>query len=188
MPRPLFCICSFLLTRAQAEDISHPVSLHELKSPLGLVSDPLSVCVSCCCLSLCLSAYFLGFSLCPGQATGGKVQTSIHGITADVVGHCEKFEERQLGNERWNLFTGCPKARTATIILRGGSEQVHMHVFCMYGVCLFIAVPWVLLVGQRGWHLPRGMLLYRLRKTHNTHQFQLAHSSCSLFCVCLVLC
>lgn len=52
------------------------------------------------------------------------MQTSIHGITADVVGHCEKFEERQLGNERWNLFTGCPKARTATIILRGGSEQV----------------------------------------------------------------
>ncbi|CAN0583850.1 unnamed protein product, partial [Ectocarpus sp. 12 AP-2014] len=54
---------------------------------------------------------------------GGKVQTSIHGITPDVVGHCERFEETQLGNERWNLFTGCPKARTATIVLRGGSEQ-----------------------------------------------------------------
>ncbi|CAN0387696.1 unnamed protein product [Pylaiella littoralis] len=57
------------------------------------------------------------------KATGGKVQTSIHGITAEVLGHCEKFEETQLGNERWNLFTGCPEARTATIILRGGSEQ-----------------------------------------------------------------
>lgn len=39
------------------------------------------------------------------------------------MGHCEKFEERQLGNERWNLFTGCPSAKTATIVLRGGSEQ-----------------------------------------------------------------
>ncbi|CAB1105560.1 unnamed protein product [Ectocarpus sp. CCAP 1310/34] len=57
------------------------------------------------------------------KATGGKVQTSIHGITPDVVGHCERFEETQLGNERWNLFTGCPEARTATIVLRGGSEQ-----------------------------------------------------------------
>lgn len=30
----------------------------------------------------------------------------------------------QVGAERYNLFTGCPQARTATIVLRGGSEQV----------------------------------------------------------------
>ena len=30
---------------------------------------------------------------------------------------------RQVGSERYNLFTGCPKARTATFVLRGGSEQ-----------------------------------------------------------------
>ncbi len=29
----------------------------------------------------------------------------------------------QVGGERYNLFTGCPMARTATIVLRGGSEQ-----------------------------------------------------------------
>ena len=29
----------------------------------------------------------------------------------------------QVGAERFNLFTGCPKARTATMVLRGGSEQ-----------------------------------------------------------------
>jgi len=29
----------------------------------------------------------------------------------------------QVGGERYNLFTGCPQARTATIVLRGGSEQ-----------------------------------------------------------------
>ncbi len=28
-----------------------------------------------------------------------------------------------MGSERYNLFTGCPKARTATFVLRGGSEQ-----------------------------------------------------------------
>ena len=28
-----------------------------------------------------------------------------------------------MGGERYNLFRGCPQARTATIVLRGGSEQ-----------------------------------------------------------------
>jgi chaperonin GroEL (HSP60 family) len=30
---------------------------------------------------------------------------------------------KKVGAERYNLFTGCPQARTATIVLRGGSEQ-----------------------------------------------------------------
>ncbi len=29
----------------------------------------------------------------------------------------------QVGAERYNLFRGCPEARTATLVLRGGSEQ-----------------------------------------------------------------
>ncbi len=29
----------------------------------------------------------------------------------------------QVGAERYNLFMGCPEARTATLVLRGGSEQ-----------------------------------------------------------------
>jgi len=29
----------------------------------------------------------------------------------------------KVGDERFNIFTGCPKAKTATIVLRGGSEQ-----------------------------------------------------------------
>lgn len=33
------------------------------------------------------------------------------------------FWQSQVGAERYNLFTGCPKAKTATMVLRGGSEQ-----------------------------------------------------------------
>ena len=29
----------------------------------------------------------------------------------------------QIGGERYNFFTGCPKAKTCTIILHGGAEQ-----------------------------------------------------------------
>ena len=36
--------------------------------------------------------------------------------------------EQQVGGERYNLFTGCPKARTATFVLRGGSEQVEQFL------------------------------------------------------------
>lgn len=28
-----------------------------------------------------------------------------------------------MGGERYNLLTGCPEGKTATIVLRGGSEQ-----------------------------------------------------------------
>ncbi|MQL90140.1 hypothetical protein Taro_022716 [Colocasia esculenta] len=49
-------------------------------------------------------------------ATGGAVQTS-------VLGSCELFEEKQVGNERFNIFSGCPSGHTATIVLRGGADQ-----------------------------------------------------------------
>ena len=57
------------------------------------------------------------------KATGAIVQTSLFGITPSVLGECALFEEKGLGDERYNFFTGCPKAKTATIILRGGGEQ-----------------------------------------------------------------
>ena len=41
-----------------------------------------------------------------------------------VLGSCEVFEEKQVGNERFNIFSGCPSGQTATIVLRGGADQV----------------------------------------------------------------
>lgn len=57
------------------------------------------------------------------DATGGQVQTTVNGLNPGSLGTCVHFEERQVGAERFNLFTGCPEAHTATIVLRGGSEQ-----------------------------------------------------------------
>jgi len=57
------------------------------------------------------------------KATGATVQTSTNGIFDGIIGTCEKFEEKQMGDERFNVFTGCPNALTSTMILRGGSEQ-----------------------------------------------------------------
>jgi len=57
------------------------------------------------------------------KATGAIMQTSVNGITENVLGSCALYEEIQIGNERFEMFTGCPSAKTATIILRGGAEQ-----------------------------------------------------------------
>lgn len=57
------------------------------------------------------------------KATGATVQTSTNGIFEGVLGTCDEFEEKQVGDERFNLFTGCPNGLTSTMVLRGGSEQ-----------------------------------------------------------------
>lgn len=57
------------------------------------------------------------------KATGGSIQVTVNGLSTDVLGTCGEFEERQLGNERYNLFKKCDKAKSATIVLRGGAEQ-----------------------------------------------------------------
>ncbi|XP_024385181.1 T-complex protein 1 subunit eta [Physcomitrium patens] len=57
------------------------------------------------------------------SATGASVQTTVNNVIPDVLGQCEFFEERQVGNERFNIFTGCPGGETATIVLRGGADQ-----------------------------------------------------------------
>jgi T-complex protein 1 subunit eta len=57
------------------------------------------------------------------KATGGTVQTSTNGLTPEILGNCGVFEERRVGDERFNVFTECPAKLTSTIILRGGTEQ-----------------------------------------------------------------
>ncbi|KAM0054196.1 putative chaperonin Cpn60/TCP-1 family, chaperone tailless complex polypeptide 1 (TCP-1) [Helianthus debilis subsp. tardiflorus] len=56
-------------------------------------------------------------------ATGGTVQTSVNNVIDEVLGTCDVFEEKQVGNERFNIFSGCPSGQTATIVLRGGADQ-----------------------------------------------------------------
>ncbi|AQZ17209.1 CCT7 (YJL111W) [Zygosaccharomyces parabailii] len=61
-------------------------------------------------------------------AVGGAIQSTTTDIKPQHLGTCEVFEEMQIGSERYNLFQGCPKARTCTLLLRGGAEQVIAEV------------------------------------------------------------
>ncbi|EAS32985.3 T-complex protein 1, eta subunit [Coccidioides immitis RS] len=57
------------------------------------------------------------------QATGASTQSTCSDIQERHLGTCGAFEERQIGGERFNIFSECPAAKTCTLILRGGAEQ-----------------------------------------------------------------
>ncbi|CAF0859749.1 unnamed protein product [Adineta ricciae] len=60
------------------------------------------------------------------KACGGAIVTTVENLdekSHQIFGTCDLFEEIQIGSERYNFFTGCPRAKTATMILRGGAEQ-----------------------------------------------------------------
>lgn len=57
------------------------------------------------------------------KACGGSILSTVADLNETTLGSCDHFEERQVGGERYNLFTGCSHAKTATIILRGGAQQ-----------------------------------------------------------------
>lgn len=57
------------------------------------------------------------------MACGGSIQTNVNALIPEVLGHCQVFEETQIGGKMYNFFTGCPKAKTCTIILCGCTEE-----------------------------------------------------------------
>jgi len=58
------------------------------------------------------------------KSCGGAVLTTVsQGVNESSLGRCAIFEEKQIGKERFNFFSGAPKAKSCTIILRGGGEQ-----------------------------------------------------------------
>jgi T-complex protein 1 subunit eta len=57
------------------------------------------------------------------KATGAMLSHTTHNLREESLGTCGLFEEKQVGAERYNIFSKCTNAKTATIILRGGAEQ-----------------------------------------------------------------
>jgi len=57
------------------------------------------------------------------KATGATMQHTVNNLTAEALGSSLLFEERQVGAERFNIFSDCDGTKTATIVLRGGASQ-----------------------------------------------------------------
>ena len=59
-----------------------------------------------------------------GKATGGRIVTNIDDLSDADLGHAAKVEERKIGESDMVFFTGCPEAKSVSVLLRGGTEHV----------------------------------------------------------------
>ena len=58
------------------------------------------------------------------KATGGRVVTTIDDLTSEDLGAAAKVEERKIGESDMTFLTGCPEAKSVSVLLRGGTEHV----------------------------------------------------------------
>ena len=58
------------------------------------------------------------------KATGGRVVTNIDDLTHEDLGAAAKVEERKIGESDMTFITGCPEAKSVSVLLRGGTEHV----------------------------------------------------------------
>ena len=58
------------------------------------------------------------------KATGGRVVTNMDDLTLEDLGTAAKVEERKIGESDMTFLTGCPEAKSVSVLLRGGTEHV----------------------------------------------------------------
>ncbi|MEC7255658.1 MAG: thermosome subunit beta [Candidatus Thermoplasmatota archaeon] len=58
------------------------------------------------------------------KATSGRIVTNLDDLTGDDLGHAERVEEKKIGESEMTFITGCPEAKSVSVLLRGGTEHV----------------------------------------------------------------
>ena len=58
------------------------------------------------------------------KATGGSIVTNIDDLSGDDLGQAAKVDERKIGDADMVFITGCPQAKSVSVLLRGGTEHV----------------------------------------------------------------
>lgn len=58
------------------------------------------------------------------KATGGRVVTNMDDLSGDDLGQAARVEERKIGESDMTFITGCPEAKSVSVLLRGGTEHV----------------------------------------------------------------
>lgn len=58
------------------------------------------------------------------KATSGRIVTNIDDLSPADLGLAAKIEERKIGESDMTFITGCPEAKSVSVLLRGGTEHV----------------------------------------------------------------
>jgi len=58
------------------------------------------------------------------KATGGTIITNVEDMSESDLGQAAKVEEKKIGESDMTFVTGCPEAKSVSVLLRGGTEHV----------------------------------------------------------------
>ncbi len=58
------------------------------------------------------------------KATSGKIVTNLDDLTPEDLGNAQRVEEKKIGESEMTFITGCPEAKSVSVLLRGGTEHV----------------------------------------------------------------
>jgi thermosome len=58
------------------------------------------------------------------KATSGSIVTNLDDLSEEDLGHAERVEEKKIGESEMTFITGCPEAKSVSVLLRGGTEHV----------------------------------------------------------------
>ena len=58
------------------------------------------------------------------KATGGRIVTNMDDLSGDDLGQAARVEERKIGESDMTFITGCPEAKSVSVLLRGGTGHV----------------------------------------------------------------
>jgi chaperonin GroEL (HSP60 family) len=58
------------------------------------------------------------------KATGASIVTNVDDLSEADLGHAAKVDERKIGESDMVFVTGCPEAKSVSVLLRGGTEHV----------------------------------------------------------------
>ena len=58
------------------------------------------------------------------KATGGNIVTNVDDLSDNDLGVAAKVEEKKIGDSDMVFITGCPEAKSVSVLLRGGTEHV----------------------------------------------------------------
>lgn len=58
------------------------------------------------------------------KATGGTIITNLEDMNESDLGLAARVEEKKIGESNMTFVTGCPEAKSVSVLLRGGTEHV----------------------------------------------------------------
>jgi thermosome len=58
------------------------------------------------------------------RATGGRIVSNLEEITPEDLGEAGRVEEMKVSGDDMTFFTGCEKAKSVSVLVRGGTEHV----------------------------------------------------------------